>query len=143
MRHRNNAVLCASLVLLLIVAACSKADVSGTWNGTMHGSAAQKTGTAKVVATLQPQSHGITGTLTYHGATGAWDLMEGNTLTVRSGDITGSRVSFVADQNLPGGTVTLDFKGKVEGTTMKGVADLTIGSVMGGDTFVGELDLTR
>ena len=56
---------------------------------------------------------------------------------VRSGSVSGNRVSFIAEKNLPGGTVLINFKGNVEGTTMKGTADLNIGSVMGGDTYLG------
>jgi hypothetical protein len=37
----------------------------------------------------------------------------------------------------------MTFKGTVEGTTLKGTADLTVGSVMGGDTYLGNMELTK
>jgi hypothetical protein len=69
--------------------------------------------------------------------------MEGNTLTIPNGTVSGNKVSFSANQNLPGGTVMMTFKGTVEGTTLKGTADLTVGSVMGGDTYLGNMELTK
>jgi hypothetical protein len=144
MRHWNNVFLCTSLALLLVIMGCTAAgDVKGTWAGNMTGQNAAKTATSDLQAVLEQTSHGITGTLSWHNATGAWGLMEGNTLDVRTGSVSGNRVSFVAEKNLPGGTVTVNFKGNVQGTTMKGTADVNIGSVMGGDTYLGNLELTR
>lgn len=109
----------------------------------MSGQNAGKTATSDMDVALQQTSHGLSGTLKWRNATGGWELMEGNTLDVRSGSVSGNRVSFIAEKNLPGGTVLIQFKGNVDGTTMKGTADLNIGSVMGGDTYLGNLDLTK
>jgi hypothetical protein len=144
MRHWNNVLLGTSLALLLVTLGCTTAgDVKGTWAGNMTGQNAAKTATSDLQAVLEQTSHGITGTLSWHNATGAWGLMEGNTLDVRTGSVSGNRVSFIAEKNLPGGTVTVNFKGNVQGATMKGTADVNIGSVMGGDTYLGNLELTR
>jgi hypothetical protein len=144
MRHWNNVLLSTSVVLVLVMLACTPAaDVGGTWEGSMNGQNAGKAATTNLHADLQQSSHGIAGTLTWHNSTGAWGLMEGNVLAVRSGSVSGNKVSFIAEKNLPGGTVTVNFKGNVEGTTMKGTADVNIGSVMGGDTYLGNLELTR
>jgi hypothetical protein len=69
--------------------------------------------------------------------------MEGETLNVTSGSVSGKQVSFVAEKNLPGGSVTANFKGTVEGSTIKGTVSFTVGSVMGGDTYLGTFDLTK
>ena len=144
MRHWTNVRLCLSLALFVVMLGCTRtADVSGTWAGSMSGQNAGKTATSDMDVALQQTSLGLSGTLKWHNATGAWELMEGNTLDVRSGSVSGNRVSFIAEKNLPGGTVLIQFKGNVDGTTMKGTADLNIGSVMGGDTYLGNLDLTK
>jgi hypothetical protein len=128
----------------MVTLACTRAaDVAGTWNGTMSGQNAGKTATTNLQADLEQSSHGVAGTITWHNATGAWGLMEGNVLAVRSGSVSGNKVSFIAEKILPGGTVTVNFKGTVNGTAMKGTADVNVGSVMGGDTYLGEMDLSK
>lgn len=119
------------------------ADVSGNWTGSMSGQNAGKTATSDMDVALQQTSHGLSGTMKWRNSTGAWELMEGNTLNVRSGSVSGNKVAFIAEKNLPGGTVLVNFKGNVDGTMMKGSADLNIGSVMGGDTYLGTLEMTR
>jgi hypothetical protein len=144
MRHWKNVRFGLCLALLMTMLACTRtADVSGTWTGSMNGQNAGKTATSDMDVVLQQTSHGLSGTLKWHNATGAWELMEGNTLDVSSGSVSGNRVAFVAEKNLPGGTVLVNFKGNVDGTTMKGTADLNIGSVMGGDTYLGNLEMTK
>ena len=144
MRHLNSILLCTALALLFVIAGCTKAaDVSGAWAGSATGQNAGRTGTSDVQADLQGTRRGLTGTLTWHNTTGPWGLMEGNTLTIPNGTVSGNKVSFSANQNLPGGTVMMTFKGTVEGTTLKGTADLTVGSVMGGDTYLGNMELTK
>jgi hypothetical protein len=69
--------------------------------------------------------------------------MEGESLNVTSGSVSGKQVSFVAEKNLPGGTVTANFKGTAEGTAIKGTSSFTVGSVMGGDTYLGNFELTK
>jgi hypothetical protein len=129
--------------MLLAIAGCRKADVTGTWAGTLSGENAQKKGTTDLQADLQNTERGVSGTVTWHNSTGAWNLMEGETLTVRSSNVSGDHVTFMADKTIPGGTVSVNFKGSVQGTTMKGTADVNIGSVMGGDTYLSNFDLTR
>jgi len=144
MRHWTKVRLCLVLALLMMMLACTRsADVSGNWTGSMSGQNAGKTATSDMDVALQKTSHGLSGTLTWHNSTGAWELMEGNTLDVRSGSVSGNRVAFVAEKSLPGGTVLINSKGNVDGTTMKGSADLNIGSVMGGDTYLGTLEMTK
>ncbi len=144
MRLRNNVLVGTAVTLLLVVLGCTPpANVGGTWTGTMSGQAATKSATTNLQADLEQTSHGIAGTLAWHNATGPWGLMEGNVLNVRSGSVSGNKVSFVAEKILPGGTVTVNFKGTAEGTTLKGTGDVNIGSVMGGDTYVGEMELTK
>ena len=120
MRRWNNVLLCTSLALVVVMVACTPAaNVAGSWNGTMSGQNAGKTATTNLQADLEQTSHGISGTLTWHNAMGAWGLMEGNVLAVRSGSVSGNKVSFIAEKNLPGGTVTVNFKGTVQGSSMK------------------------
>ena len=49
----------------------------------------------------------------------------------------------MAEKNLPGGTVSANFKGDRRGNHLKGTVDVNIGSVMGGDTYLGNFELTR
>jgi hypothetical protein len=118
-------------------------DVAGNWNGKMSGVNAGKTGSAIVEATFEQNDHGITGKVAYKSATGAWDLLDGNTLRIQSSTVKGDAVSFVAVTELPGGNVTANFKGKAEGSTLKGTADVTVGSVMGGNTYLGDFEFTK
>ena len=144
MRHLNRILLCSALASLLALGGCTKAvDVSGTWAGSASGQNAGRTGTSNVDANFQGSRRGFTGTLTWHNSAGPWGLMDGNTLTIPNGTVSGSKVSFQANGNIPGGTVLLNFKGTVEGNTLKGEADLTVGSVMGGDTYIGDMELTK
>ena len=144
MRHWNIVGLCLCLALFTSLLGCTRtADVGGTWTGSANGQNAGKNATANLDVALEQTSHGLSGTLKWHNATGPWELMEGNTLDVSSGSVSGNKVSFVAEKNLPGGTVLLNFKGNVDGTTMKGTGDLNIGSVMGGDTYLGTVELTK
>lgn len=144
MRHFNSILLCTGAAFLLALCGCTKAvDVSGTWAGSASGQNAGRTGTANVQAEFQGTRRGFTGTVTWHNTTGPWEVMEGNTLTIPNGTVSGNKVSFAANQNLPGGTVLLTFKGTVEGNTLKGTGDLTVGSVMGGDTYLGNMELTK
>ncbi len=144
MRYLNSILLCTALASLIVIGGCTKSvDVSGTWTGSASGQNAGRTGTSNVQASFQGTRRGFTGTLTWHNSTGPWGLMEGNTLTIPNGTVSGNKVSFAANDNLPGGTVMLTFKGTVEGNTMKGTGDLTVGSVMGGDTYLGDMELTK
>lgn len=143
-RHWNFVALCLCLFLFVVTLGCTRAaDVNGTWTGNVTGQNAGKTATSDMDVALEQTSHGLTGSLKWHNATGAWELMEGNTLAIRSGSVSGNQISFIAESNLPGGNVLINFKGNVAGTTMKGTADLNIGSVMGGDTYLGTMDLTK
>lgn len=133
-----------SLALFLVMLGCTpKADVGGTWSGSMNGQNAEKNGTTNLEVTFVESGHSISGNVTWHNATGPWGLMEGETLNVTSGSVSGKQVSFVAEKNLPGGSVTANFKGTVEGSTIKGTVSFTVGSVMGGDTYLGAFDLTK
>jgi hypothetical protein len=144
MRQWKSVGLCLCLAFFVVTLGCTRpADVNGTWTGNVAGQNAGKTATSDVVVSLEQTSHGLTGTLKWHNATGAWELMEGNTLAIRSGSVSGNKISFIAENNLPGGTILINFKGEVTGATMKGTADLNVGSVMGGDTYLGTLDLTK
>jgi hypothetical protein len=144
MRCWNKVLFWSSLSLLLILMGCTKkADIAGTWDGHLDGVNGAKHGTSDIEAVLQDSRHGPDGTVKWHNSTGPWGLIEGETLEVRSGKISGDQVSFMAEKNLPGGTVSANFKGTVEGNTMKGTVDVNIGSVMGGDTYLGNFEFTR
>ncbi len=144
MRCWNKVVLWASLSLLLLVVGCTrKVDPGGTWDGHLDGVNADKHGTSDIEAVLEDTRHGVDGTVKWHNSTGPWGLLEGEALDVRSGKISGKQVTFQAEKPLPGGTVSANFKGDVAGNTMKGTVDVTIGSVMGGDTYLGNFEITR
>lgn len=144
MRCWDKLLLCTSLGLLLLVAGCTKkADVGGTWGGHMDGANGDKRGTSDVDVVLEDSRHGVDGTVKLHNSTSAWGLLDGESLVVHSGNISGNQVSFQADSNLPGGTVAAEFKGKVEGNTWQGTVDVSIGSVMGGDTYIGNFEFTK
>jgi hypothetical protein len=133
-----------SLALFVVMLGCTpRAEVGGTWSGSMNGQNADKNGTTNLEVTLLESRRGLSGTVVWHNATGPWGLMEGENLDVSSGTVSGKQISFVAEKNLPGGTVTANFKGTVEGTTIKGTAGFTVGSVMGGDTYLGNFELTK
>jgi hypothetical protein len=133
------------LALILVMLGCTpKADVGGTWAGTMNGQNADKNGSTNLEVTLQPTSRGLTGSVTWRNSTGPWGLMEGESLNVTNGSVSGNKVSFVAEKNLPGGSVTANFKGTAkDATTITGTASFTLGSVMGGDTYLGNFELKR
>jgi hypothetical protein len=144
MRCWNKLLLWLCLSLLLLVAGCKKnVDPAGTWDGHIDGVNADKHGTSDVELVLENSRHGVDGTVKWHNSTGPWGLMEGETLDVRSGQISGNQVSFMADKNLPGGTVSANFKGNLEGSTFKGTVDVNIGSVMGGDVYLGNFEVAR
>jgi len=144
MRCWNKVLLSASLSLLLLSAGCTKkVDASGTWGGHMNGEHGDKQGTSDVEVVLNNSRHGVEGTVKLHNSTEGWGLLEGETLIVHSGNISGNQVSFQADKSLPGGSVAAEFKGKVEGNTWNGNVDVSIGSVMGGDTYIGNFELTK
>jgi hypothetical protein len=143
MRYRN-ALLCMCAAVLLTALGCTKAaDVAGNWAGNMSGTNAGKTGSAAIEIAFEQNSRGVTGTVTCKSASGAWNLLDGNTLTIQSSTVKGNSVSFVAVTQLPGGNVTGNFKGTVQETTLKGEADVTIGSVMGGNTYLGTFEVTK
>jgi len=144
MRYRNAFLTCICAVLLVTAMGCTEAaNVAGSWSGNMSGVNAGKTGATLLQATFEQNSRGITGTVACKNATGAWDLLDGNSLRIQSSTLKGNSVAFVAVTELPGGNVTANFKGKAEGSTLKGTADVTIGSVMGGNTYLGNFELTR
>jgi hypothetical protein len=144
MRYRNIFLFCICAALLLTAIGCTKAvDVAGNWSGKMSGANAGKTGSAVTEAKIEQNNRGITGTIDCKSATGAWDLLDGNTLRIQSSTVKGNAVSFVAVTELPGGNVNATFKGTAEGSTLKGEVGVTIGSVMGGNTYLGEFEFTR
>jgi hypothetical protein len=136
-------VVTAVACLLLTLGCTKKVDPGGTWTGHLDGVNADKHGTSDIEAVLEDTRHGVDGTVKWHNSTGPWGLLEGESLDVRSGKISGKQVSFQAENPLPGGTASANFKGDVEGNTMKGTVDVTIGSVMGGDTYLGNFEITR
>jgi hypothetical protein len=144
MRYRNAFLVCSCAVLMLTAIGCTKTvDVAGNWRGNASGTNAGKTGTAVLEAAFEQNNRGITGKVDCKSATGAWNLLDGNTLRIQSSTVKGNSVSFVAVTELPGGNITANFKGKAEGSTLKGTADITIGSVMGGNTYLGDFEFAR
>lgn len=140
----NKVLTCVSLAFLLVTMGCTKkADIAGTWSGSIDGVNGARHATSNVEASLEDTRHGVDGTVKWRNSTGPWGLMEGETLEVRSGTISGNNIAFMAEKNLPGGTVSANFKGVLEGTEFKGTVDVNIGSVMGGDTYLGNFDLAR
>ncbi len=144
MRFVNRLLLCTCLLSLLGIVACTRgADVGGSWTGTMKGTNAGRAGSTNLEITFDQTSRGISGTMKCRNTTGPWGILEGNTLNIRTGSVSGNNISFRGDMNVPGGNVAAHFKGKVEGNTIKGTADLNVGSVMGGDTYLGDFELAR
>lgn len=144
MRYRNIFLFCICATLLMTALGCTRSvDVAGSWSGNASGANAGKTGSAVLDATFEQDNRGISGNVACKSATGAWNLLDGNTLRIQSSTVKGDSVSFVAVTELPGGNVTANFKGKAQGSTLKGTADVTIGSVMGGNTYLGDFELTR
>jgi hypothetical protein len=144
MQRWNKVLTCASLAFLLVAIGCTKkADIAGNWSGSLDGTEGERHATSNIQAVLEDSRHGVDGTVTWHNSTGPWGLMEGETLEVRSGKISGENVAFMAEKSLPGGTVSANFKGVVSGTEFKGTVDVNIGSVMGGDTYLGNFELAR
>ena len=144
MPYRKVVLFCLCAALLLTIMGCTKpADVAGKWSGDMSGTNAGKKGSTRIETSFDQDRRGISGTVTCRNSTGAWDLLDGNTLTIQSSKIAGDQVSFVASVELPGGSVTMNLKGKAEGATIKGTADVTIGSVMGGNTYLGDFELAK
>lgn len=144
MRYRNAFRLCICTILLLTAVGCTKpAEIAGNYSGKMNGSNAGKDGSAILEAAIEQNNRGITGNVTCKSATGAWNLLDGNTLRIQSSTVKGNAVSFVAVTELPGGNVNATFKGTAEGSSLKGDVGVTIGSVMGGNTYLGEFELTR
>ena len=144
MTRTTKLALLLGITLSFVLAGCSRAaDVNGVWSGSMQGANANRSGSTDIQAMLDASGRGLKGKLACHNANGPWEVLEGNTLTITSGDVSGNRVSFVASANLPGGTVTADFKGKVDGQTLTGTGGVTVGSVMGGDTYLGNFTLTK
>jgi hypothetical protein len=144
MQRWNKVFTCASLAFLLVTIGCTKkADIAGAWSGSIDGVNGTRQATSNVEAVLEDSRHGVDGTVKWHNSTGPWGLMEGETLEVRSGKISGNNVAFMAEKNLPGGTVSANFKGVVSGSEFKGTVDVNIGSVMGGDTYLGNFAVAR
>jgi hypothetical protein len=144
MRFANRLSLGICLLSLLAVVGCTRpAEVGGNWTGTMKGTNAGRVGTAHLEITLDQSRRGVSGNMTCRNTTGPWGILEGNSLMIRTGTVSGNNITFRGDMNVPGGTVSAQFKGKVDGSTIKGTADLNVGSVMGGDTYLGDFELTR
>jgi hypothetical protein len=144
MCYRNAFWLSICATLLLTVSGCTKpADVAGNYSGKMNGTNAGKDGSATIEAAIEQNNRGITGNLVCKSATGAWNLLDGNTLRIQSSTVKGNAVSFVAVTELPGGNVNATFKGTATGSILKGDVGVTIGSVMGGNTYLGDFELTR
>jgi hypothetical protein len=144
MRFISKLLFCTCIASLLVIVGCSHAaEVGGSWTGSMKGTNAGRAGSTQMEITFEQTRRGLSGTMTCHTTTGPWGILEGNTLTIRTGSVSGNTVAFRGDMNVPGGTVAAHFKGTLEGTTIKGTADLNVGSVMGGDTYLGDFELTR
>jgi hypothetical protein len=144
MRYRKALLFCICTALLLTTVGCTKTvDVAGNWSGNLSGVNAGKNGSAVVDATFEQNNRGITGKVVFKSVTDAWNLLDGYTLAIQSSTVKGDSVAFVAVTELPGGNITANFKGKAAGTTLKGTVDITIGSVMGGNTYLGDFDLTK
>lgn len=144
MRNRNMFLLCLCAALLLAATGCTKAaDLGGNWSGNLNGANAGKMGSAVVEATFEQTNRGISGTVVCKSSTGAWNLLDGNTLVIQSSTVNGNAVTFVAVAELPGGNISANFKGTADGPKLKGTADVTIGSVMGGNTYLGDFEFTK
>src|SRR5262245_37807171 len=97
MRYRYAFLFCICAGLLLTVLGCTKAaDVAGNYSGKMNGTNAGKDGSATIEAAIEQNNRGITGNIACKSASGAWNLLDGNTLRIQSSTVKGNAVSFVA-----------------------------------------------
>jgi opacity protein-like surface antigen len=101
----------ASILAAIFVAAASAADISGAWKGTADfgGQTIERTFVFKVDGTK------LTGETTSE--------MLGKS-TIENGKIDGDNISFTIKANFQGNDMTMTYKGKVTGDTIKLTADL-------------------
>jgi len=114
------------LVLAAICAVASAADISGTWKGTAEnqGNTIERTFVFKVDGTK------LTGETT--------SQMMG-TSPITDGKIDGDNISFTITAKLQDNEMKMNYKGKVEGATIKLTVEFQGGGGFGGQSIVWTL----
>jgi hypothetical protein len=145
MIFRKNVIpVCVSLVLCAALCSCkSSHDLSGIWHGKMDVPDARNGGSTEMDAALQQTPNGLTGNITWHHPSGAWQSLSEATFVVNSGVVAADKVSIIASDDLGGGKATLNFTGTIDGNSLKGTVTFGITSIMGGGTFPGTFELKK
>ncbi|MBD2120119.1 cyclopropane-fatty-acyl-phospholipid synthase family protein [Trichocoleus sp. FACHB-262] len=98
------------------------AQVAGNWQGTL----ATPLGRQPVNLLLRQQFQQVTGAATAGNAT----------LAIRNAKLTGNQISFTTNKKVQGQAATIQFAGRVEGNTLKGIA-----TVQGAGLLTGKYNL--
>jgi len=101
-----------TLILLVFVANVQAADPTGTWKWKFTGQNGRET---ESTLTLKVEGEKLTGTL----ARGA----QGRMTDITNGTFKNDEVAFETSVERNGNTITMKYKGKVEGDTLKGTIE--------------------
>ena len=130
------------LVALVLEIGCnSRANVSGVWKGSVHGS--EKSGKNKwqgpAELTLNQNGDALTGTLSF-----TFPQAGRIQVPITSGVVSKNAVTFSGQQQFPlGGSAEITVHGTVTGDSLSGTMDMTSRGLFGTVTNSGPLTLTK
>lgn len=130
-----------SLAMLPLNACEARPNVSGVWRGSIQASekSGKNTWQGPAELTLNQNGDAITGNLAFTHPQGGRIQVP-----ITSGVISSDSVTFAGQNQFPlGGSIEIDFHGKVSSTSLTGTTDMTSRGLFGTVTNSGPLNLAR